>query len=358
MKYRKAVVLKQEDATTAKTLTIDINLTEVISRFQIKFNSTNDGHDPTAVHATQISKVELVDGSDVLFSMTGKEIEAKMFYDYKCGPSYEREFRNDVDNYLLLDVLFGRYLYDPQLAFDPKRFHNPQLKITHNKALGGSSPDAATIEVFADVFDEKLVSPTGWIMSREYHSFTSAASAAYEYIDLPTDYIIKRIMLQTSKADSWWENLVSEVKISEDNDKRVPLHLDGADLVSLVMDMYGPYRELLACTMSGAGPVTFYITPTETAYFAIGTIGTDATTFVGPDAECVGGYQTLVSDGARGFKAQVAGYIPHGCVPIDFGNPMDMEDWYDVTAKGSVRLIPKASGEVAFNTILEQLRRY
>ena len=41
-----------------------------------------------------------------------------MFYDYHNGPSYEREFRNGIDNYLLLDLLFGRKLWDKELAFE------------------------------------------------------------------------------------------------------------------------------------------------------------------------------------------------------------------------------------------------
>jgi len=354
---RKATIQASESATTAATKTIDITLSDVISRIQVKFNATNTDVVPTAVHAKQISKVQIVDGSDVLFSLSGQQIEAKMFYDYHNGPSYEREFRNGVDNYLLLDLLFGRKLWDKELAFDPKKFKNPQLKITHNKALGGSAPNAATLEVYADVFDEKPVSPIGWIMSKEFYSFTSAASAAYEYIDLPLDHVIKRIMLMTSKADSWWENLVSNVKISEDNDKKVPLDHAGGDLVSMVKALYGHYQELLVNYNRG-GAQTEYITPTEAANFQISAILVGASSWIATTKECAGGYQELNGDTTHLFRALVSGYIPHGCLPLDFGDPADLNDWYDVTKKGSVRLIPYCSGSVAFNVILEQLRRY
>ncbi len=357
MNYRKATILASESATTAGTKTIDITLGDVISRIQIKFNATNTDTVPTAVHATQITKVELVDGSDVLWSLSGKEMEAKMLYDYKNGPSYEREFRNDVENYLTLDMLFGRQLYDKALAFDPKRFKNPQLKITHNKALGGSAPDAATLEVYADVFDERPISPVGFIRPTEFYSYTTPSSAAYEYINLPREMIIKRIMLMTSKAGSWWENLVSSVKISEDNDKKVPLDHNGGDLVSMIQTRYGEFRELLV-DFCRTGPQTEYITPTDSAYMFLSPIAGAASDFMFTDAERAGGYQTLVSNTTLAFRALVAGYLPHGCLPLDFGDPMDLDDWYDVTKKGSVRLIPYASGSVAFNVVLEQLRKY
>jgi hypothetical protein len=358
MNYRKATILASQDASTAKTETIDIKLEDVISRIQVKFNGTNTDIVPTAVHAKQISKIELIDGSDVLWSLSGQEIEAKMFYDYKNGPSYEREFRNDVDNYLMLDLLFGRKLWDKSLAFDPKKFKNPQLKITHNKALGGSLPDAATLEVYADVFDEKSIQPFGWIMSKEFYTFTSPATAANKYIDLPRDHAIKRIMLMTYKADSWWENLVTSVTISEDNDKKKPIDHNGGDLVSMVQTQYGEYRELITDVIRGTGPQTMYLTQTESANVQFSPIGPAAANFLGTDAERTGGYQTIVANATITFRALATGYLPHGCLPIDFGDPEDLDDWYDVTRKGSVQLIPKVSGEVAFNVVLEQLRKY
>jgi len=357
MNYRKATLLASEDASTAKTKTLDITIKDIISRIQIKFNATNTDVVPTAVHAKQISKVELVDGSDVLFSLSGQEIEGRMFYDYGVGPSYEREFRNGVENYLVLDMLFGRYLYDKQLALDPTKFKNPQLKITHNKALGGSAPNAATLEIFADVFDEKSIVPVGFIRPTEFYSYTTPSTAAIEYINLPRDMIIKRAMLQIYKADSWWENLVSNIKISEENDKKIPIDIAGGDLVSSVQTRYGEYRELLV-NFNRGGAQTEYITPTDSAYFLISALITGAAGWTAITKECTGGYQEVSGDATRLFRAMATGYLPHGCLPIDFGDQMDLEDWYDVRGKGSVQLQPKASGSTTLNVILEQLRKY
>jgi hypothetical protein len=354
--YRKATVLESEDATTAKTKTIDLNLTDIISRIQVKFNATNTDIVPTAVHAKQISKIEIVSGSDVLYSLSGEEIEGKMFYDYKNGPSYEREFRNGIDNYLLLDLLFGRKLWDKELAFDPTKFKNPQLKITHNKALGGSLPNAATLEVFADCFDEKTIAPIGYIMSKEFHTFTTPASAANEYIVLPNDYPIKRIMVQTYKTDYWWENIVTSLTIDEENAKRKPIDHNGNDLVSMIHTMYGEYRELIVDNIRVNQ--TEYITPTDSAYFLISALTDSAGGYCATDAERTGGYQTIHSNATVLMRAMACGYLPHGCLPLDLGDPMDLEDWFDVTRKGKIQFIPKTLGSATFNTVLEQLRKY
>lgn len=353
--YRKALIYKETDATTAKTETIDIDLADVISRLQIQFHSTNNGHTPTAVHAAAVSKVEMVDGSDVLLSLSAKQIEAMMFYDGRKVP-YEREFRNGVENYMVLEKFFGRKLWDPLLAFDPKKFRNPQLKITHNKASGGSSPNAATLQVCADVFDEKVPTPIGFLMDKEYYSFTSAASASNEYVDLPNDYPIRRILLQTIKSGSWWENLLSEIELSEDEGKRKPIELTtGGELVQLVHSLYGPCEELYVGTFPAIAQQTIYTMISESVYCLISPIGAPD---VYTDAECVGGSQTLTPEAVTAWRALIKGFIPHGVIPLDMGDLQDPDDWYDVTKKGKIKLRLKAAGSVAFNVILEQLRKY
>lgn len=357
MRYRQASVLAQESATTAAVKTIDITLQDVISRLQIKFNSTNNGHTPTEHPAKQITKVEIVDGSDVLLSLSAQQIEALMFYEYKVGRNYEIEYRNDCENRMVLDVLFGRHLWDPTLGLDPKKFKNPQLKITHNLASGGSAPDAATLEVVADVFDELTPSPIGFIMSKEWHTYTSPSTAAYEYIDLPTDHVIKRILLQTYKKDSWWDNIMSEVRVSEDNDKRLPWDVDAYDLMQYAVTKYGPYIETLVGTGPGvAAGQDWYVTPTEVQTAALQVIGDPSNIYV--DQETVGGYISLNVAVVSAFRALICGYIPHGAIPLDCGKQNEIDDWYDVTQKGNVKLRLKAGGTATVNTVLQQLRRY
>ena len=356
MKYRKATIYAQTDATTAKTEPIDLDFTDVISRLQIKFNSTNNGHTPTAHPAKQISKVEIVDGSDVLLSLSGQQIEALMFYEYGKGRNYEIEYRNDCENRLVLDLLFGRKLYDPELALDPRKYKNPQLKITHNKASGGSAPDAATLEVFADLFDEKVVTPVGFLMNKEFYSYTAGASAANEYIDLPNDYPIRRILVEALKADSWWDNIVSEIELDEENKKRLPISQDAYDLMQLAMTNYGMYMEGLVGTMPAVAALSVYVTPAEVPNVAIAGIGSNSNPFI--NAEKVGGYIELNTTAVVAWRALLAGTIPHGILPLDLGDLDDMADWFDVTTKGKIKLRIKAGASAAVKVTLQQLRKY
>jgi len=93
MNYRQTSLLSQESGTTASTKTIDIKVKDIISRISIKFNYANSAHTPIAHPAAIVSKVELVDGSDVFASVSGRQLEALMFYETSKGRLSEIDYR-------------------------------------------------------------------------------------------------------------------------------------------------------------------------------------------------------------------------------------------------------------------------
>jgi len=358
MRYRRATILTQEDISTAGTKTIDIVLEDILSRLYIKYNYTNNGHDATAHPAKAIKKVELVDGSEVLASLSGMEIEALNFFDTKECRGHELEYRNDVVGELILPINFGRFLYDPQLAFDPKRFSNPQIKITHDLSLGGSAPDAATLEVFADVFDEKSISPVGFLMPKEWYSYT-LTGGAYEHIDIPIDHVIRKMVIFSLAVGKEVSDQIAEVKLSESNDKRVPIDMNMSDLMRIAAQKYGKYTESMVCTFSSLEAKTWYVTPSCKVTVVNTPIGANP---VYTSDEDMGGRQRYEAPSAiTAFRALISGYEPHGAVPIDFGDPQDLDDWYDLSGR-SLRLRLKAGSSPGSNStaeiVLQQLRRY
>jgi len=353
--YRKATMLSRESATTAGTKTLDVKLKEKVSRIQIRYEGINNGQTQTAHPAKQVSKIELVDGSDVLMSLSGMEAQALDFYDMKKGREYEMDMRNDMPNQEFFNLNFGRKLWDPQLAFDPTRFSNPQLKITHDKSLGGSNPDASYLSVYADVFDEKPVSPIGWLMAKEFHKYTTVATS-YKEFDLPSDYVLRKLMIQALVAGSTFTDSLDELRISEENQKKVPIDIGLYQFIAGIMKNYPMYQELIAHTLPGAADYARYVTPGEYVAVTIGVIGS-ATVY--KSATGGGGVVNLTSNGATECRSLVTGYMPHGCLPVEFGDPDLMEDWYDITKIGSLELrlhAVAASAEV--NTVLQQLRKY
>jgi len=355
MKYRHATLYPSENASTAKTEAISLDMKDIISRIQIKFNATNVTNDPVAHPAAAVSKVEIVDGSEVLYSLSAREIESLMFYNTGKSRARHIDYRGGNENHMILDMMFGTKLFDPLLAFDPTKFSNPKLMITHNKASGLGTPTAATLEVFADLFDEKVPSPIGYIMPKEYFAYTTPSAASNEYIDLPDDYPIKRIMVSTFKAGAWWDNIITEIELNEESGKRKPWEEDAYDIMMTALTKYGPYTEFFTGILSSQTANLFYITPEEEASVAPCGMGFTGVYSAGNTSGC---QVNLKADNSVEFRALVSGPMPHGAVPLDCGDQMDPEDWLDVTTKGKIKLRVKAGGTNPVNVVLEQLRKY
>ena len=356
MNYRIASLLSSEDATTAATKTIDLNVRKPISRITIQVKATNNGSAPTAHPAKIISKIELVDGSNVLASLTGIQAQALNFFETGRLPHTVLDYRNDVMAIATFELNFGRWLWDELLALDATKFNNPQLKISHNRALGGSAPDAATLSVFAHAFDQKEVKPTGFLMSKEQYSYTLVASAK-EKIDLATDLPYRKLLVQSlSGGKHPWENY-NKIKLSEDNDAVVIINDEStSDLLKLFNDMPAIVENVRALDLDAG--VDLYVTPTYQTFAT----GLGMATFNGSlrADQDYGGTLAVVGDDAEHVQFQVVGFNPHGAMEIPFGKKDEIADWYDVSKVGSLALTitagSGASGTVQI--VSQQVRNY
>jgi len=355
-KYRKATLYARTDATTATTETIEKLGRKPISRLQVIFEAINDGNEPTAHPAKCVSKVEIVDGSEVIYSLSGQEIEALDFYDTGKPRSYELDYRNDMFSFEVFNLNFGRHLYDPEFAFDPTKFDNPQLKITHNKASGGSAPNAAYLTVLADVFDEKSISPSGWLMAKEFNSYTPTASA-YKEVKLPDDWLLRKMLVQSQYSTNTFTDNIDEIRIDEENLARIPIDLNMFRYMGSVMSRYPLYNEVIVGITPGISTYTWFCTPCEYSNWAIAAIGSAE---IYTAAERGGGTQTITNSAVTAFRALVTGYMPHGCLPVEFGDQNDSSDWYDITTIEDLTLrLHHASGiGGTVNVVLQQLRKY
>lgn len=358
MNYRVNKFYARTAHTADATVVIDLNMTDIVSNIMIQYSPQN----ATAVNVgpamAGITKVELIDGSDVLFSLTGLCTEA---LDWYCRGG---NFNNNY-NYILngsgqdrnMSINFGRYLWDPDYAFDPKHFTNPQLRISLDISAGGNTPTTVYLTCFANMFDDLSVSPKGFLMSKEIKQWT-ATSAAHEYTDLPTDYPYRNIYLQARLADTEAIQCVTNVKISEDNDKRIPFDLGQRELSRVSRGNYGKVEEHF---YFGSDTSLKYIyCAASDAVSAYGTSWADAAAelnlgFYGGD----GGY--LHVDGATAggnIQVFVRGDTPHCVFQIPVGIQDAPETWWDVRNIGSLKADITGGASAVCKLFMEQLRSY
>lgn len=359
MNYRQATILPSKAITAAGTETIDIKDKDPISRLMIKHVITATANTMASHGAKDMTKIELVDGSDVLYSVNGYEAQALAIYDRKCASLAHGQHISGNGEVNLYPIDFGRKLWDPRLALDPTKFKNLQLKISHTLTSCYSAGAAATLEVLADLFDERAVKPEGFLMAKEQYSYTTAADGSFEYIDLPTDYPLRKMLVRGfyDAKEPW--NILQTIRLDENNLKKIPLDIDLETYARIMKSIWTPVTESIWGYTLNAGYV-FYVTPTEYYDTVAGIAGVTAEPlFI--DTWQPGGKLTIKCATSTSFRAMVRGYLPNHCFEFPFGDPDDPADWYDVTKIGSLRLRLESGSYGAGGTgqlVLQQLRKY
>jgi len=358
MNHRWSELLAAETITAAGTKTIDVDLADPISRLSVLMKLTNNGSTPTAHPAAALTKLEIVDGSDIIASLSGYEIQALSFYHTKQVPYQNLIYLNDVMALVEFDIHFGRWLHDPVLALDPKKFKNLQLKIQHNLAAGGSAPDSMDLRVRAEVFDELQPTLEGFLMPKEIYSY-SLASSGNEYIDLPVDHVIRKLIIMSRAASKAPYEQFNVLKLSEETDKKILIEGYTSDFQKILEGKYPLWTDLIFGATSGSG-VAHFITPCFDAYPSLNPEGTSA--YIYTEAFVNGGTKTIYANTATNFHGLYTGRCPHGAICIDMGDQDKPEDWWNVQKLTKARLKITAGSSVESGStcqvVTQQLRKY
>lgn len=357
MKYRTATILAEENLSTSGTKTINIDVKDPISALIFQTRLTVSTGARLTPEPSVYSKIELVDGSDVLMSLSGTEMAALAFYEGHPQINWAACNLTSETEEGFLRVYFGRKLWDTLLALDPKRFRNLQLKVAYNAATVQALATPVYLRVLAECFDEKVITPMGLLVNKEFHSYVGGAST-YQYIDLPTDLILRKLFLQTKGFGIAHTALLTSIKLSEDNDKRIPFDILTWDLMDRELAEFGRCHQYLgAYTNNASYPV--WGAPCNVENFncmnASAQNAVQATTGTG------GKFSFAASTATQIVIGELSGSLPYFVHCVPFGDQQDPDDWYDATKIGSLRfrVYSGASGASAtYNTILQQLRKY
>jgi len=358
MNYRETEILDAKTLTGAGTEVIPINVKEPISRITLQWIITKTQIGMNSYPHKDITKIELTDGSDVLHSLDGGQNQALCIYDRKCPTMNHGQYINANSQRSLYGIDFGRFLYDQVLAFDPTRFNNPMLKVTFDSDVSDDGAASGTLEVWADVFDEKVISPIGFLMAKE-HFNAGTPDSGYTYVDLPTDYTYRKLLVQGyHKAYEPWY-VINSVRLNEDNGKRIPFDVNCEKYYQRRKGIDTPVEEAVVVQATGAG-TAHYLQATD-YWSSLNVIGQGAGDEAGMGASGRGGYFLLLPGGSTQLQGTQRGWLPNHCFQFPFGVQSDIDDWYDVTKVGSLRLRLEEGthhDDQRQAVCIQQLRRY
>jgi len=363
MNYREATILAKGDVGASGDVPYDIDLTEVISEIDLIWDYTVAANLTNIAHPVEcIEEIEIRDGSDTLFSLSGRQAQGIAFQTPGLHPYNNISVRTSSTGVAVIPIQFGRGLYDKELALDPDHFNNLQIRVKHDEDKSNTGVTANNLEIVARVFDKKSVSPDGFLMTKEFYDYTMAASTT-KYISLPDDYVLREMFLEAYSVAHSPITLLDEIKLSENVGKVIPFDYDEDALYRYVLANTPLIRENIE--MGNAVTTgSLFLTPSEDLQMSFNPDGTAITasgvfsvpTFTGSKVA----YTASIA--IKNLTADVTGRLPHSIIPFPFGDPNDPGDWYDIReiAKLRLELLTSSDADANDNTrvLLQQLRPY
>jgi len=246
MRYRDVELYYELALDDTGTKIIDLKTTDPLSAIRLKFAGTNGATSNFENRMDDvITKIEIVDGSDQILSLNLKQAQCFQFFNTKKTPRIiieERGGGSCAENCL---ILFGRYLNDPEYYLDLTKFNNPQLKITTDedavRAMGATGFLTTTFKVTVNlhVIEDGAEAAKGFFMYKEIYAFTSATSGD-EHIDMPRDYPYHGLLMRAYVAGNDAHENISDIKISCDAGKFIPIDKKTAHINDWNEEDYGP----------------------------------------------------------------------------------------------------------------------
>ena len=366
-RYREVYIEQAKALADSGSETIEIATADPISELLVKFYATNGAtSNKAAPIPLVVTKIEVFDGSDKLYSCDGEVAAALVRYHNDAQPHLTI---NEAGNYIQSShfaIRFGRWLWDPVFALVPQAFRNLQLKVSWNlaevRAVGatGYATGTGRLTVIAKVMEGLEAPPSGFLMQKEHYTFTSAASGD-ERISLPTDHPYVSLLVRAYEAGVDMTASLTNFKLSLDHDKAIPFdHLEG-DFRGQMENMFGEYELPIFCLSDDAEaheswlgvPSAATVTP-QTASRIVAVTALSGGRYTMSQVTDAG-----VAANALNSFVKIFGQCLFNCWYYRFGTLDDPSTWLMAPSIGDIKLmLTQGNAGAAVSVVLTQARSY
>lgn len=369
MKTRRVYIAQRENIPDAGTFVKPLDIDEPITALEIIFEATT-GATSCVDHEIHddVSKIEVVDGSDVLHSVSMIEEQGLNCYEKGQFPWFEFSENPGVACYEGAHIHFGRTVGDEEVYLRPSDFRNAQLRITYALVISatvGFATGTGYITVIAHVLSEVAGTHKGFLMTKQHYAYTGGG-AAHEYIDMPTDYPYRLVMVKALRTLYGFEDQVDMLKLHADREKFVRLNISGNDLFYINYLDFPKFvqKKHLWIADDGTALLDIYI-PRDWGILTLADDHIPVIEGINNEQVSVGLYnmaapatpalQTTEQD----IAYSVTGSQPHSCCLISMGDLFQIEDWWDVTRHKVITfdILGHAAGTGANSVVIQQLRK-
>ncbi len=368
MKYRHAELQYQKTLDDVGTWIQDLKTKDPISAMRFNFSGTNGSISNKSNFINDlITKIEIVDGSDQLISLSLKEAQAIQRRLTSQMPHMRPAEAPNVTQEESCLIQFGRWMWDKDYYLDLTKFKNPELKVSSNiaavRAAGNTGFVSGSLKVTVDlhIIEEGAEPAKGFMMQKNIRSFTSATSGD-EPTSLPEDYPYVGMLIRAYAEGNDVDENISKVKLDCDTGKFIYLEKYTRDLYRWEEEELGPseMRYFL------------YRKDNETVYHPINhdpivsVMGQAANDVINVNTCKSGSFILRFYTGNTGAPVTVEELLPfmvrgsclHSTVFIPFGLIDYPETYFDPTKYEDIKLILTQAASSSVSICLVQLRPY
>jgi len=298
---------------------------------------------------SQIKKIELLaGGAKALMSLTGTQLDAMNYWDFRHPNARRYRQEEDTDNIIHLYLLGGKDLYDRQYGWDMQKLGETYLEYTYDLSEG-------VAEYFkADDHDVSLYgwrwmgpgepSFSGYFRSRQLAAWTTVASAV-KTIEIPVGNLVRRVCAQSKTRARTLGSCFSELEVRANDGEFSPVIIKSMmDYLSAEAQEYHLCNEVGGMDYGIAGTIMdlppYWSYPESGDVVAYGAAANFATYW---------GMMTLPSrfyadlNDAGEVLFNVRGFGFQKCLRIGFDHEDDGLDLLDARPLGSLDLVCTAA---------------
>lgn len=338
MRVRDVYLAKADSVSDTQSKTYLIPPGLKIQHIRVKYAATNGATSNTVGKLNgMVSKLEVVDGSDIWHSCSMQECQALNCFngseDLHCFPKKILSAGAAVVVTEEAIMNFGRWLGDREYYLDTSRLKNPLVRLTHAltiSATAGFATGTGAVSVVMRVIDSNAPAYKGCIMSKEIKSVATAASGDDQTV-LPIDWPYMSLLVGALKTTILPDAMLTNIKLWADTGRIVFLDETATDILAENIERYGEFIEEfnpLSDTASTWLSDLYYRSIGLPAIAgATGLLKISSVT-----AESVVMAMTT-GQAADTMRLRVEGYSPHSTFYLPFGSGVDPQDYLDPKAE-------------------------
>jgi hypothetical protein len=349
MQVRDVYVTKAEACSDTFVKTYPLNQFANLMHLRLRFAATNGATSNTVgkIHGW-ISKIEVLDGSNVLCSLSGTELLAFNCFNNALMPYQDLHGGAALTISEELFILFGRFLGDKAFYLNTANFKNPMLRITGAmtvSATAGIATGSTALSVIARNIEAAAPPYQGFIMRKEINNWASGASGDQPTV-LPLDFPFMGLMISALKTTVPPDTILTNLRLTRNFDQFIDFNITGRDAYAKNVEDFGYFRQkfnpFIGAAATWLGDLYFqtggYATQSgATAKGAVTVVTAESATWAGTGGETADLEQLELEGGApgaafyHGFHAGDPYVAPD---PADFANPSGLGDFRLICSQG------------------------